>query len=349
MKSQQKSRIAMLDLFRFLAAFVVVMYHYTFRGLHGHMILGETSTIFNDVFQYGYLGVSFFFMISGFVIPMSLKTSSVKKFLWARFLRLYPQYWVAVLLTSITVLGISGTQIPIGTIVANLTMVHNYFGIQSIDGVYWSLFVELRFYLLVALSLLFCHFFPGAKTLKTPVIATWLLLSILYLLSFPFTQKVVDVLFILEHAPFFISGILFFEMYETGCNKTNTSLLLISGLTSFVGELNQLPFYELKFGLPYSKIHVCFILASMFFVFIQLTRGVWSRLNVPIFMILGSLTYPLYLIHQRIGYLLIQEMAPKLTVSFAIFLVTILMVLLSWGLVLLDKKFVSFVRKIERS
>ena len=85
-----------LDALRGIAAFSVVLFHYTARydSIYGH----SNRLLFK--FNYGHLGVNLFFIISGFVIFMTLdRTKSVIDFVVARFSRLYPAYWTALALT----------------------------------------------------------------------------------------------------------------------------------------------------------------------------------------------------------------------------------------------------------
>lgn len=102
---------------------------------------------------YGWLGVELFFLISGFVICMSCWGRSVGDFFTSRVTRLYPAYWFAVLATTAVLLLIPGGQKPLPwpDVLTNLTMLQEPLGVRMVDGVYWTLFAELRFYLLFAL------------------------------------------------------------------------------------------------------------------------------------------------------------------------------------------------------
>jgi len=86
----EPKRIYQIDLFRFIAAFAVVLYHYLYRGYAaGNMSLLRFDGV-GEYFRYGYLGVDLFFIISGFVIAFSIKHLSLRKFFNSRFKRLYP-------------------------------------------------------------------------------------------------------------------------------------------------------------------------------------------------------------------------------------------------------------------
>ena len=80
---KKNNRIYQIDLFRFVAALSVVLYHYLFRGWAADNMSDVNFSEIGHFFQYGYLGVHLFFIISGFVILLSIKHKSIiyKKFL----------------------------------------------------------------------------------------------------------------------------------------------------------------------------------------------------------------------------------------------------------------------------
>ncbi len=105
------------------------------------------------VFRYigiGQVGVVVFFLISGFVIPFSIKNKpeQLAPFLVSRFFRLYPAFWVSVILALVSKELIFNETISIGVFLANLTMVPGVFGKPMLYSVYWTLLVELAFYLM---------------------------------------------------------------------------------------------------------------------------------------------------------------------------------------------------------
>jgi peptidoglycan/LPS O-acetylase OafA/YrhL len=107
-------------------------------------------------FNYGAFGVALFFLISGLVIPISLERHTPASFLAARVLRIYPTY-VAALLIEVAVLRANALYWgrPFGygawAIVSNCLLIHDFVGQPYIDLVSWTLCVELRFYLVMAL------------------------------------------------------------------------------------------------------------------------------------------------------------------------------------------------------
>ena len=107
-------------------------------------------------FSMGQLGVALFFLISGFVIPFSLDRYSRSRFLLARILRIYPVYAAAVAV-DLAVLASSAAywgvpfHLSLGNVLANLLLINTLVGAPTLDMINWTLAVEMKFYLLVAL------------------------------------------------------------------------------------------------------------------------------------------------------------------------------------------------------
>lgn len=153
-------RIPVLDALRLLAALAVALYHYTtFWAVDGTHSPAHYLPSASRVTVYGFLGVEVFFMISGFVIGMSSWGKRLGDYAASRVARLYPAYWVciAITLALTTLLPVKGGWIPVYDsftwvdIGLNLTMLQHPLGAPSVDNVYWTLWTELRFYLLWAL------------------------------------------------------------------------------------------------------------------------------------------------------------------------------------------------------
>src|SRR4051794_13926088 len=139
-----RNRLAELDVLRGVAVLMVLAFHYTtrFGQLFPHAASGAS-------FALGAYGVQLFFIISGFVIVMTLDRSErAADFVVARFSRLYPAYWAAILATTTVLWCLAGPLKPANAheLAANITMVHGFFKVPSVDGVYWTLQVELLFY-----------------------------------------------------------------------------------------------------------------------------------------------------------------------------------------------------------
>lgn len=118
------------------------MYHYTTRysELIGHLDNYPIN------FTYGYMGVTVFFVLSGFltVYHMRDKNGGVENYFANRFRRLYPAYWVAMILTTIvSYFFLSARCVSPLVFLTNLTMLQYFVFVPSIDGSYWTLCIAL--------------------------------------------------------------------------------------------------------------------------------------------------------------------------------------------------------------
>lgn len=113
-------------------------------------VLFQTSLIV------GQLGVGLFFVISGYVIPMALKSYGRGRFLQARFLRLWPTYVVCFALGAVILYLLADGTPAFGwaDVAGHLALgLRDLLGTRNVDGIVWTLEIEIKFYLLSALLL----------------------------------------------------------------------------------------------------------------------------------------------------------------------------------------------------
>lgn len=142
-------RLPSLTGLRWAAAFLVFGMHVRNLGFFGP---GPAANVMATVFQAGGTGVSFFFILSGFVLMWSSRPKDTALgFLRRRVARIYPVHVVCVLAALVLALTIGSEMAPgAGPLVANVLLLHswwpdyNYY--QSLDPVSWSLVCELLFY-----------------------------------------------------------------------------------------------------------------------------------------------------------------------------------------------------------
>ncbi|KSA14309.1 acyltransferase family protein [Maribacter dokdonensis] len=328
--SKNNKRIYQIDLFRFIAALSVVFFHYFFNGyLSGlsNLNFGQIG----EIFKYGYLGVNLFFIISGFVIPLSISQRSLKKFVVSRFVRLYPTYWLCVTITFLAILFFGYPKFSVNPtqFLVNLTMFQNYVKIESIDGVYWTLFIEMKFYIFIIGIYLILN---KIRTFKIDyVIYIWLVLTILNLLFTDlFLFKILNYFLVLEWSSYFISGIIFHEIYKFGLKKKFAFLLTISMIISIFKAASNAQNLESIYSTNFSPV---IIAAIIFFFYLQMflvSIGKLNNINSNKLTKIGMLTYPLYLIHQNVGFILINNLENYFPKKILMFFVISIMLVLSY-------------------
>ncbi|WP_063837069.1 acyltransferase family protein [Phaeacidiphilus oryzae] len=126
-------------------------------GLHTHNLLlvhGTSGAAATWAFTSGATGVSFFFILSGFVLawtarPGATRLPDVRRFWRRRIARIYPVHLVTALLALLLALWLTPDGLPSAKqIAANLLLVHTWKGDwwQTLDSVSWSLACEAFFY-----------------------------------------------------------------------------------------------------------------------------------------------------------------------------------------------------------
>lgn len=135
---------------RAIAALLVATIHVS-ETFAGSASSGQWLHHLADRLNFGGIGVSLFFLVSGFVIPASLgdggdRATGLRTFAIRRFFRLYPAYWLSIALALLVIWWLRGKGIEPGMVLANLTMLQRPLGVPNILGLYWTLLVELIFY-----------------------------------------------------------------------------------------------------------------------------------------------------------------------------------------------------------
>ncbi|UVK96607.1 acyltransferase [Pseudomonas sp. B21-048] len=299
-----KRRVKELDLLRFLAAFAVVIFHYAFRGY----ARGDMSTmpypLLAESAKYGYLGVELFFMISGFVILMTASSNNLKVFFISRVVRLYPAFLVCCTITFLITLAIGQPRYTASfyQYIINMTLLSDLMGVPSIDGVYWSLFVEIKFYLMISILL----GFKKIEKIETYLIL-WLLISAA---AEAFTFEKMRSILITDYSAYFIAGATFYIIWAKGFTKTRilllTGALALASYTAIVwAEL-----LETKYSTEFNHLIVCGIIILFFMTFLLIATNKTAAIGTLDWTTLGALTYPLYLLHQMIGFMIFNIAYP---------------------------------------
>lgn len=145
-------RFRSIDALRGIAALLVVFQHSSESFAKIPWIATNGIGLANIIQQYdfGRIGIICFFLISGFVIPASFNNNHnkpIKSFAIRRFFRLYPAYWLSIIIFVAYKLTL-GFSVEINTILANGTMLQSFFQHPHLIGLYWTLQIELIFYFL---------------------------------------------------------------------------------------------------------------------------------------------------------------------------------------------------------
>ncbi|MFI0036099.1 acyltransferase family protein [Streptomyces mutabilis] len=315
-------RLRALDGLRLVAALMVAAYHYGGRGgavaeAWGGSPARQFPTL-HGFFAYGCLGVQIFFVISGFVICMSGWGRSVASYCASRAARLLPAYWVAVVLvTAVFALPVVAYDaVSPSDALVNLTMLQQPLGADRVLGVCWTLWVEVRFYALFAL----CVVLPGANRKRVVVFcAGWLLASALAEAAH---EPLLDLVLMPEYAPFFIGGI---GLYLVHRDRRDAHAWGIVAAGFLVGQ--HYAVRELwNAADPEAFAHrtslgIVLVVAAGFAAVAAIALGLLDRVTWRGLTLAGALTYPFYLVHEHLGWVVIHALHRGLGVPSAATLV----------------------------
>ncbi|WP_346846105.1 acyltransferase, partial [uncultured Rothia sp.] len=315
----RSQRFLELDALRGVAALAVLLLHYTSTV----KTILPRFTFAGYEFMWGGLGVQLFFMISGFVILMSARnTKDAKSFGIHRALRLYPTYWVCLGITIVTVFGFGFVRLyrPLWEIVVNFSMLQSFVAVRDFDGVYWSLSREIVFYILIFLVMLVSRGRLSMKLVKK-VALWWSILGLLLIgYSLVFPSKIASLIVaasVAQYAPLFTLGMYFYLRRQN--NQISRPALFLVALIAVIDET-----------LLVSSSSALILAGIILFFAWMSNRSEVKFLQIPPLVWLGSISYPLYLLHQNIGYVVIGLTANSLGTFWSRILAFLLVVLLAY-------------------
>lgn len=287
-------------------------------------------------FNFGPFGVGLFFLISGLVIPISLEKHTPGTFALARLLRIYPTYAAALGLQLAVLYAASlywDRPFAYGAwlMLSNALLINDLVGQPSLDLVNWTLCVELKFYLLIALL---------ARQIRAGSLATvlgagaalcaacallgggWLGGAPADPLSYAYTLSA-EALFMV----FMLIGVLF--------NFHLRGLLGTAGLAGGIGALLALfalAWQASAVRAQYPVVTANYLYALGLFALLYALRG-WVRAN-PALDLMAAVSFPFYLIHSLLGYSILKLLIVAADMGYPAALAVTLTVLLlvAWTL-----------------
>ncbi len=292
--------------------------------------------------EFGHAGVDIFFVISGFVIAFTsrgrfLAWSGVPHFMLRRLARLAPPYWLSILLTlSVLYLqavagsgphragaGFSLLAAKAPVVVADLFYLQDLLRLDPINVVYWTLCIEVQFYLVYAMGTAFWHQRRAAKEIHVLPATVLLLLSWLVslLLACSGEMKAMPGTF-LPYWHEFALGILACRLF--GGSHRGTQGGKVAAVVLAIGLAGVL--FEKSTGLLVALL--TFGLIS----FCGKKGWLYTALDLRPLQFLGRISYSAYLVHVPVGFIFLglknHFFRDSLVVDFAAFLCAVFCTLL---------------------
>ncbi len=296
--STKTSRILELDALRAIAAINLLLFHFTlvFENRYGY------NSPLGFEFPWGKYGVQLFFMLSGFVNAMTLlKKGEPGEFLVSRLIRIFPSYWLVILLNVVllSTFAMYAAEPSTAQFAANMTVMPTLFGYECWEPVTWTLQVEMIFY-----GVLIVLFMGGA--MNRPLRTIYMLLGIsafgmmyCYQVNALYPNSLqaglasfLSSLFILKYLPLFAIGILLHEIKLQRGNAILHSIGIVASAVVFhaIDDHGHNP-------------------AATVLLFALLALSAYGKIPVlrtKPFLVISASSYALYLFHNNLGCLVIK-------------------------------------------
>lgn len=290
----QKNHIAALQVLRCIAVLLVLLFH-----ISGSIISASGIKFLGNIFSSGAAGVDLFFVISGFVIPYSssqlLAKGRYSVYLRKRLIRIYPVYWLVVLLMVISLKIMKQPfrvveNMNLKDYISTLLLLPDH---KTIDGVSWTLTFEVYFYLLFMLiALLKTRLFRSIFVLV--LISVPPLAGTLHLGSYIYTSP-----FIYE---FFLGAFIYFFCMSI---KDKHHLILYAGFIGLILFMLLNTFHIINIDSPFKRV-LFWGIPSFMIVMGSIHWNIKkSSISDQLFLI-GDASYSIYLIQLPIIALMVK-------------------------------------------
>ncbi len=253
------------------------------------------DTFFFTYMNLGQVGVVIFFLLSGMVIPYSLKEGrrALAAFAVSRFFRLYPAYWFSLLLAVTSAHWFLSTEVPLTTLLINMTMFQAILKTPDLFGVYWTLIIEIFFY--IACAALFGAGWLGRVGVRFAASVGLLVLALLFAIARFYLAKKIPVALPLCLSIMFFGSFWRDASLGQACRQVRRFIWLWVAL--FLGVL---PFicvlaYSADYG--HNENPYAYLLSYLAGMAFAMTTSRYLRQKITSLTWLGTVSYSVYLVH----------------------------------------------------
>lgn len=260
-----------------------------------HFFSSKITYIYNFLescnFNFGPFGVALFFLISGFVIPITLERSSLKEFAIRRFFRIFPTYATGLAITCIILISSAhfiGEQFnhTFTDYLVNATLIFQYIlKVKTIDYLNWTLIIEVYFYIAIAIGATFLPFRNHKKFILFPVTIFAVALFLTFVKDKAFQ-------YVIGYIIYMSIGTFIYLHYKYKSSYKELGFQIVITLCLFLSYLLINPAYREKL----SSIYLTnYLLALVLFITFYLLK---DKIKYNKFLdFIANISYPLYIIH----------------------------------------------------
>lgn len=302
-------RIPSLDVLRGIAILMVIFGHF----IPARVALGDASY---HVSSLGRGGVLLFFLLSGYLVFRNIEKQDTITFISRRLFKIFPAYWVNVVLIAVFSFLIGKEIFPLDVVLGNFFMVQDIFHKESLSGVYWTLLIEVKFYLFLALQ----HFLLRDRGIL-------IVLAVLICMNAAVWFARGHASLLLTFFPVFYVGIQVRQAESAGWSRS--AMLQVAGVILVVAAS------LLVFDIYYGKWSAAYVIgeAAMLIAFLRI--GISSS----ILGFFGRISYSHYLYHTAAGYVFLallpasDVLAFNLLIAMLVIALTTVIAFISYSLV----------------
>lgn len=283
-KYARRGRIDYLDYLRLFASVSVVFFHWFYNGIQNGKVTSLEPSALSPLAEQVNYGVFLFIAISGFGIIGPAMSRTPRQFAVGRLARLFPLYWIALMLTTAVSLLWGGERFHVSfpQFLANLTMIPNLFGQEPVDGAYWTFMLILSFQLF-----LFALMALGLAERIPQILVGLAVVVLLVAIGGAIIGNHFDMLI---YYGYFVAG----AMLGIWHRKRRTSPTILVGI--FVSAA------AVTIGTTGNPAYPTLVIALVALALVPTV----ARARLPFARRFAEITYPVYLLHAHIGYIVLN-------------------------------------------
>lgn len=355
-------RLIYLDLLRVISVFLVLYGHFVCVGgnalsipdvINPNVILPLIQTDgkglnwlenFFRVFlhtQAAVLGVSVFFIITGYLMPKMMLRYKRTEFLANRFFRIFPTLVVACGLIALLLMWTQNIDVSRLSYLASILLIYQIIGVAPVAGVLWTLVVEVAFYFLSAVMGQFTY----AK-----VILVQLILGLMLLICF-YLDGAASYWLLFSVSKYFLMILIGSSLFlgETSSVKWTLKIshIVFSLVVSLLGFLSFKIVYSDTS--TYATVGTHFSAVGLFIIFFCLHKFNYLKRTPQLIIHLSELVYPIYLVHVAVGLIAMATLRNHLSNVYLLLISAgSLSVFVSWVLhILIEQPFIRLGKRVS--